>query len=96
MQTQGGFGSLNHDQILNKIHQIINTQVQCGIDNAHSHKSGLMKVEVEGEEEEEEEEEEECENVESYDEDQCGVCDYDWDTGVPVNLVEHVAAGYTG
>ena len=37
---------------MTKIHQIINTQIQYGIDNAHLHKSGLMKVEVDENQEE--------------------------------------------
>ena len=52
LQVQEGFGSLNHDQLLGKIKQIINTQVQYGIDNAQNHKAGLMKMEVEEKEEE--------------------------------------------
>ena len=41
-----------YDQIMTKVHQIINTQVQYGIDNAQNHKAGLMKMEAEEKEEE--------------------------------------------
>ena len=34
--------------------------------------------------------------VENGEDDMCGMCGYDWESGMPVNLVEHIAAGYIG
>ena len=89
LQVQDGFGECTYDQIIVKVHQIINTQVQYGIDNAQNHKAGLMKMEID-------EKEEENEGNEQNEENECEVCGYDWYDGYAVNLVEHIAAGYTG
>ena len=51
LQVQDGFKDCNYDQIMIKVQQIINTQVQYGIDNAQNHKVGLMKMELEEKEE---------------------------------------------